>query len=93
MISYFLSTFTFILICIQRRQDYSEYISRGKSLSSSARLEKDGRIAISLNLGKKLPDFPENHALDIEEFAVDSTHWKDVPHLKIVIMIVGSRGE
>jgi hypothetical protein len=73
-------------------KDYSEYMSLGKGLSSNARVGKDGRIAMSLNLGKKLPDLTENHALDIEEFAIDSTRWKDVPRLNIIIMIVGSRG-
>lgn len=65
----------------------------GKGLSSFARVEEDGRIVISLDLAKKLPDLPENHALNVEEFAVDSSHWKDVPRMNIVIMIVGSRGE
>ncbi|KAJ6606176.1 UDP-Glycosyltransferase/glycogen phosphorylase [Mycena vulgaris] len=73
--------------------DYAEYKSFGKGLASTARVLPDGRIVISLDLKKKLPDLPEDHARDIQEFAVDKTEWKHYPSMNIVIMIVGSRGD
>jgi len=82
-------------ICALTRSvlDYSQYKSIGKGLSSFAHVDEDGRIVISLDLAQKLPDLPENYAPDVEEFAVDTKEWRDVPCMTIVIMIVGSRGE
>lgn len=57
-----------------------------------ARVGEDGRIVISLNLNRPLPDLPEDHAQEVKEFAVDEKRWTDVPRLNIVVMIVGSRG-
>ncbi|KAJ7778801.1 UDP-Glycosyltransferase/glycogen phosphorylase [Mycena maculata] len=73
--------------------EYAEYKSTGKGLASTARVLPDGRIVISLDLKKKLPDLPEGHAQDIQEFAVDKTEWRRYPSMNIVIMIVGSRGD
>ncbi|KAJ7700822.1 glycosyltransferase family 1 protein [Mycena rosella] len=73
--------------------DYAEYKSFGKGLASTARVLPDGRIVISLDLKKKLPDLPADHARDIQEFAVDKTEWKHYPSMNIVVMIVGSRGD
>jgi hypothetical protein len=64
----------------------------GKGLSSIARVTRDGRVAISLNLTKPLPDLPKGMAHDVQEFAIDKEEWRDVPKMNIVIMIVGSRG-
>ncbi|KAJ7144963.1 UDP-Glycosyltransferase/glycogen phosphorylase [Mycena crocata] len=75
------------------KTEYSEYISTGKGLASTARVLPDGRIVISLDLKQKLPDLPEGHAQDVQEFAVDKTDWRKYPSLSIVIMIVGSRGD
>lgn len=69
-----------------------DYKSSGKGLASAARVTADGRIVVSLDLKKKLPDLPPDYAQDIQEFAVDKTQWKDYPPMNIVIMIVGSRG-
>ncbi|KAH7911918.1 glycosyltransferase family 1 protein [Hygrophoropsis aurantiaca] len=73
--------------------EYAEYQASGQGLSSSARISDDGRIIISLDLKKKLPDIPLDYAREVREFAVDDKTWKDVPSMNIVIMIVGSRGD
>ncbi|PBK62939.1 glycosyltransferase family 1 protein [Armillaria solidipes] len=71
---------------------YGKYIAAGKGLVSSAFITADGRISVSLDLKHKLPDLPEDHALDVKEFAVDR-EWRRFPKMNIVIMIVGSRGD
>ncbi|KAK0185950.1 UDP-Glycosyltransferase/glycogen phosphorylase [Armillaria mellea] len=71
---------------------YGKYIAAGKGLVSSASITPDGRISVSLDLKHKLPDLPEDHALDVKEFAVDR-EWRRFPKMNIVIMIVGSRGD
>ena len=79
-------------ISLQCNIDYVEYKSSGDGLHSSARLTDDGRISISLDLKKTLPDLPEDHAKDVREFALDHKKWNEVPSMNILIMIVGSRG-
>lgn len=89
-------------------RDYISYATAGRGLASSARITDDGRIMVSLDLKKALPDLPENYANPVREFAVDSDLWKHldgivelpgiraggkIPKLNIVIMIVGSRGD
>ncbi|KAK0227822.1 UDP-Glycosyltransferase/glycogen phosphorylase [Armillaria fumosa] len=71
---------------------YGKYIAAGKGLVSSAFITPDGRISVSLDLKQKLPDLPEDHALDVKEFAVDR-EWRRFPKMNIIIMIVGSRGD
>ncbi|KDQ59788.1 glycosyltransferase family 1 protein [Jaapia argillacea MUCL 33604] len=79
--------------------DFAEYTSSGKGLASSARVTSDGRIVVSLDLRKHLPELPDDgssYAQDVKEFAVDEKvegKEGDVPRLNIVIMIVGSRGD
>ncbi|KAB5595196.1 Sterol 3-beta-glucosyltransferase UGT80A2 [Ceratobasidium theobromae] len=72
--------------------NYAAYKSLGKGLSSSAEMKPDGRIAVSLDLKKKLPDLPKDYANPVREFAVDE-EWHTAPPMSIVIMIVGSRGD
>jgi sterol 3beta-glucosyltransferase len=72
--------------------EYAEYKSTGTGLSSFARITDDGRIVISLDLKKKLPDLPKEYSKEVKEFAVDNSGWRDVPRMNVVIMIVGSRG-
>ena len=67
-------------------------MASGTGLASSARVLDDGRISISLNLKKALPELPADYAQDVHEFAVDKKDYAAVPSLSIVIMIVGSRG-
>ncbi|TFK45549.1 glycosyltransferase family 1 protein [Heliocybe sulcata] len=78
-----------------RNADYLEYRSIGSGLTSRASVVRDGRIAVSLDLKKHLPDLPDDYAPEVAEFAVDSQAWQtgNIPKLSIVIMIVGSRGE
>jgi hypothetical protein len=77
---------------------------KGKGLSSLAKLNTDGRIAIDLSIpksAKSLPDLPEDYAPEVEEdgVEVERTHlsggarFGGVPKLSILICIVGSRGE
>jgi hypothetical protein len=75
-----------------RTPEYVEYKSSGDGLTSSAQLTDDGRIVISLDLKKRLPDLPKDHARDVKEFALDEKTWSNVPAMNILIMIVGSRG-
>ena len=75
-----------------QHQDYAAYKAIGKGLSSSAEVTPDGRIVISLDLKKKLPDLPKNYANPVREFAIDKSDWSGAPPMSIVIMIVGSRG-
>lgn len=74
--------------------DYATYTSTGTGLASYATLGQDGRITVTLDLKRPLPDLPRDYSRNVAEFAVDQTEegWKDVPKLSIVIMIVGSRG-
>nr|GAT54436.1 glycosyltransferase family 1 protein [Mycena chlorophos] len=81
------------------RTSFAEYVSSGEGLSSAARVLPDGRIVVSLDLKRHLPDLPPEYTTrDVQEFAVD-TSVKDRPSrsrsppLNIVIMIVGSRGD
>ena len=79
----------------------------GRGLDSSARITEDGRIIVALDLKQALPDLPRGYANDVQEFAVDPQlktttevtltgleigEERKVPHLSVVIMIVGSRG-
>lgn len=64
----------------------------GKGLASSAEVTPDGRIVISIDLKKKLPDLPKDYANPVREFAIDKSDWSGAPPMSIVIMIVGSRG-
>lgn len=72
--------------------EYAEYVASGTGLASSAHVLEDGRISISLNLKKALPELPPDYAQDVQEFAIDKKDYAAVPALSIVIMIVGSRG-
>jgi sterol 3beta-glucosyltransferase len=87
--------------------DYISYATSGKGLASSARITDDGRILVSLDLKKALPDLPKDYANPVREFAIDPTLQKHlsgiieapdireagkIPIMNIVIMIVGSRG-
>ncbi|KAG8954760.1 hypothetical protein FRC04_011193 [Tulasnella sp. 424] len=72
---------------------YNTYESVGKGLASSARLTENGQILVSLNLMKELPELPSDHAIPVQEFAVDRTASSQAPPMSIVIMIVGSRGD
>jgi len=86
--------------------DYSQYALSGRGLDSSARITEDGRITVALDLKQALPDLPKGYANDVREFAVDpqlktatrvtftepEIGERKVPHLSVVIMIVGSRG-
>ncbi|KIY46560.1 glycosyltransferase family 1 protein [Fistulina hepatica ATCC 64428] len=65
----------------------------GKGLASVARVEPDGRISITLDLKKHLPDLPQDHAPDVDEVGTDAKHWNSYPAMSIVVMIVGSRGD
>ncbi|KAF8162758.1 glycosyltransferase family 1 protein [Crassisporium funariophilum] len=71
---------------------YAEYISQGEGLESTASISPDGRISIVLDLKNDVPELPQDHGQDVEEFAVDR-QWKDYPCMNIVVMIVGSRGD
>ncbi|KZV78558.1 UDP-Glycosyltransferase/glycogen phosphorylase [Exidia glandulosa HHB12029] len=71
---------------------YSEWTVSGDGLNSAARVEEDGRIAVSLRLNKALPDLPVLNRV-VDEFGVDEGDWRSCPPLSIVIMIVGSRGD
>lgn len=74
---------------------------KGKGLSSLARLNVDGRIAVDLALAKSLPDLPKDYAPEVEEDGVEvertdlsgGARFGGVPKLSILICIVGSRGE
>ncbi|KAG9051113.1 hypothetical protein FS837_011959 [Tulasnella sp. UAMH 9824] len=72
---------------------YSRYQSIGKGLASSAQLMENGQILVSLDLKKKLPELPSDHAAPVREFAVDRAASDQAPPMSIVIMIVGSRGD
>lgn len=74
------------------RVECTEYSVLGKGLASSARVTPDGRISIILDLKNKLPDLPHNYANPVKEFGVDEKEYDNLPHINIVIMIVGSRG-
>lgn len=71
---------------------YSRYQSIGKGLASSAQLTENGQILVSLDLKKKLPELPSDHAVPVREFAIDRAASDQAPPMSIVIMIVGSRG-
>ncbi|CUA72150.1 Sterol 3-beta-glucosyltransferase UGT80A2 [Rhizoctonia solani] len=73
--------------------NYASYKALGKGLTSSANMTPDGRIVITLDLHKKLPDLPKNYANPVREYAVDRVDWHVAPPMNIVIMIVGSRGD
>ncbi|KAJ3889776.1 glycosyltransferase family 1 protein [Lentinula edodes] len=73
--------------------DYAEYVQTGKGLFSKARIDPDGRIIISLDLKRQLPDLPPDYAPEVHEFGIDKSKWMEYPSMNIVIMIVGSRGD
>ncbi|CCO30407.1 hypothetical protein BN14_04436 [Rhizoctonia solani AG-1 IB] len=47
--------------------NYATYKALGKGLSSSANMTPDGRIVITLDLHKKLPDLPKDYANPVRE--------------------------
>ena len=63
--------------------EYVEYIASGAGLASSARVLDDGRISVSLNLKKALPELPADYAQDVKEFAIDKKDYAAVPALNI----------
>ena len=65
---------------------------RSATAQSSAKVMDDGRIALLLNLERKLPDLPKDYAKDVHEFAIDVGGFESPPLMNIVVMIVGSRG-
>lgn len=77
--------------------DPPAYTLSTASLSSTASLE-DGRLLLDLRLAKGLPDLPKwwaNDAVEehLETAPASSEGWKGkVPKLKVLILIVGSRG-
>ncbi|KAJ4479996.1 glycosyltransferase family 1 protein [Lentinula aciculospora] len=71
----------------------AEYTQTGKGLFSKARIDHDGRIIVSLNLNKELPDLPPDYAPEVHEFGIDALKWMEYPPMSIVIMIVGSPGD
>ncbi|KAL7411250.1 hypothetical protein BDY24DRAFT_397194 [Mrakia frigida] len=81
--------------------DFSSFSMKGKGLSSLARLNVDGRIAVDLALAKSLPDLPNGYAPEVEEDGVEvertdlsgGARFGGVPKLSILICIVGSRGD
>ena len=76
-----------------KSKDFAQsYISEGQGLNSVGNVSPDGRISIHLDLEKGTPDMHNDHAHDVEEFAVDKNEWNACPQMNIVIMIVGSRG-
>ncbi|CAK5279180.1 unnamed protein product [Mycena citricolor] len=76
------------------RTDYSDYTASGQGLTSTAHISPDGRIIISLDLKRALPDLPIEIVQNVQEFGVDASQtWRSCPPLSIVIMIVGSRGD
>ncbi|PVF99017.1 UDP-Glycosyltransferase/glycogen phosphorylase [Serendipita vermifera] len=87
----------------EQQADFASYMASGKGLESTAIISKEGRIDVSVQLHKPLPDLPENYANPIREFAVDPhmttspiegpREGGKVPRLSVVIMIVGSRGD
>jgi len=61
-------------------------------LDSAASINPDGRISLQFDLKEGVPHMPQEHAQDVEEFAVDEKGWNVCPKMNIVVMIVGSRG-
>lgn len=80
-------------VTISSFTDYAEYVQTGKGLFSKARIDPDGRIIISLDLKRQLPDLPPDYAPEVHEFGIDKSKWMEYPSMNIVIMIVGSRGQ
>ncbi|KAG8808953.1 hypothetical protein FRC17_003685, partial [Serendipita sp. 399] len=89
-------------------RDYVSFATAGKGLTSSARITDDGRILVTLDLKKALPDLPKDYANPVREFAIDpalTRHLEGIveppqvrkggriPKMSIVIMVVGSRGD
>ncbi|KAG8809795.1 hypothetical protein FRC19_004968, partial [Serendipita sp. 401] len=89
-------------------RDYISFATSGKGLTSSACITDDGRILVTLDLKRALPDLPKDYANPVREFAIDPTltqHLEGIvepprvrdggriPKLCIVIMVVGSRGD
>ncbi|KIK62425.1 glycosyltransferase family 1 protein [Collybiopsis luxurians FD-317 M1] len=62
-------------------------------LHSKVRVEPDGRIVVSLDLQRQLPDLSPDRVPEVQEFGVDKVKWREYPSINIVIMIVGSRGD
>ncbi|KAG9123607.1 hypothetical protein FRC07_014543 [Ceratobasidium sp. 392] len=73
--------------------NYAAYKAMGKGLASSAEVTPDGRILISIDMKKKLPDLPRDYANPVREYAIDKEDWHTAPPMSVVIMIVGSRGD
>ncbi|KAG8698648.1 hypothetical protein FRC08_005788, partial [Ceratobasidium sp. 394] len=73
--------------------NYAAYKAMGKGLASSAEVTPDGRIVISLDMKKALPDLPRDYANPVREYAIDKEDWHTAPAMNVVIMIVGSRGD
>lgn len=72
--------------------DYAQFRSSGEGLASTADLSNDGRIDLSLDLKRKLPDLPSDYAKEVIEFATDEANYRSPPCMNVLIMIVGSRG-
>ena len=72
--------------------DFTRYDASGEGLASRASLAEDGRISVSFNLKRALPDLPKDYAQEVNVFAADTVNFSKPPRLNVVIMIVGSRG-
>ena len=72
--------------------DYTRFQAGGEGLISQTALELDGRLSISLNILRNLPDLPKDYAKDVYETATDAENYHNPPRMNIVVMLVGTRG-
>ncbi|WVQ83692.1 hypothetical protein IAT38_005836 [Cryptococcus sp. DSM 104549] len=74
--------------------DYdANFTSDGPGLHSRATINRKGTINVWVDCKKPLPELPPDYARPVKEFAVDRRDGAECPPLRIVIFIVGSRGD
>ncbi len=73
------------------KKDYADWTKEGPGLTSRAQMTDEGKINIWVDLKQSVPDIHSSYAQQVKEYGTDPGG--AVPPLKIVIFIVGSRGE
>lgn len=69
------------------------FYSSGPGGEVRATLDGSGRVNVDINLRRRLPDLPSDHAWAVNEYGVERSARPDCPPLQIVMFLLGGKGE
>ncbi|RSH91524.1 hypothetical protein EHS25_009823 [Saitozyma podzolica] len=68
------------------------FYSSGPGGEVRATLDGSGRVNVDINLRRRLPDLPSDHAWAVNEYGVERSARPDCPPLQIVMFLLGGKG-